>query len=117
MKRDPRPALITDAERSQDDQLRMREIRYIVMMSFRAVCVLAAAILVGTRAPLLWLWIPICVVGMVLVPWLAVLLANDRPPRAKYRLANKFGHGEPEKPEPRRALPSVDPVRVIDPEP
>lgn len=113
MKRDPRPALITDAEHSQDDQLRRREIRYIVMMSFRALCVLAAAILVGTHAPLLWLWIPICVVGMLLVPWLAVLLANDRPPRPKYRLANKLGHEEPEQ-EPPRGLPSIDPIRVID---
>jgi len=33
-----RPVIITDAERSHDDQLRSRQIRYLIMMSIRAVC-------------------------------------------------------------------------------
>ena len=81
-----KPALITDADRSQDDQLHSREVRYILMMAVRVVCLIVAAVLVGVRAPLLWLWIPICLVGMVFVPWLAVLLANDRPPKEQHRL-------------------------------
>jgi Protein of unknown function (DUF3099) len=116
VKRDPRPALITDAERSQDEQLRSREIRYVVMMGFRALCLLAAAILVGTGAPLLWLWIPICLFGMVVVPWLAVILANDRPPKARYRLINKLRRRESGSATPQ-ALPPGESHRVIDHEP
>lgn len=115
MKRDRRPALITDAEHSQDDQLRSREIRYVLMMSFRAVALTAAAFLVAAHAPLLWLWLPICVFGMVVVPWLAVLIANDRPPKPQYRLSNRL-HRHQEVPQPQ-ALPSAEPPKVIDHEP
>jgi Flp pilus assembly protein TadB len=117
VKRERRPVLITNAEPSQHDQLRSREIRYVLMMSFRAVCLVAAAVLVSVHAPLLWLWIPICLVGMIVVPWFAVLLANDRPPKEKHRLANKLHHqpGPAEEPAPL-ALPATDPVRVIDAE-
>ncbi len=87
----------------------------MLMMSFRAVCLLAAAILVGTHAPLLWLWIPICLFGMLVVPWLAVILANDRPPKQQHRLANKFHRDET--PVPPQALPSGQPPKVIDHEP
>ncbi len=84
------PILITDAARSQDDQLTSRQRRYVVMMGVRVACVIVGAILVGVRAPLLWLWLPLVALGMVLIPWLAVLLANDRPPKERHRLANRF---------------------------
>lgn len=120
-----RPVLITDAARSQDDQLRSREVRYIVMMSIRAVCLIVGAILVGVKAPLLWLWLPLCAVGMVLIPWLAVLLANDRPPKEQHRLSGRRrrSHGSNEPPhslpaEPPHSLPAEPPAaRVIDAEP
>jgi hypothetical protein len=121
VKRRSQPVLITDAERSQDDQLRSRQIRYVLMMSIRAVCLVVAAVLVGTKAPLLWLWVPLCVVGMVLIPWLAVILANDRPPKERYRLANRLPGGA--RPEPAPAeLPAQSPTpaaehRTIDAEP
>jgi uncharacterized membrane protein len=82
-----RPILITDAARSQSDQLHSRQVRYVVMMSIRAVCLIAGAILISVKAPLLWLWLPLCGVGMILIPWLAVLLANDRPPKDEHRLS------------------------------
>lgn len=88
MKQQPyRPILITDARPSQDDQLRSRQTRYLVMMSIRTACLIIGAVLVGADAPLLWLWLPACGVGMVLMPWLAVLIANDRPVRDEHRLA------------------------------
>jgi Flp pilus assembly protein TadB len=102
VKRRAQPALITDAERSPDDQLRTRQIRYVVMMSIRAVCLVVAAVLVGTNAPMLWLWVPLCVVGMVLLPWLAVIIANDRPPKERCRLSNRL-HRTDRQPQ---ALPS-----------
>lgn len=111
------PILITDASRSQDDQLRSREVRYIVMMGIRAACVIVGAILVVTKAPLLWLWLPLCGVGMILIPWLAVLLANDRPPKEKHRLANKVRQ-QPRDEAPARSLPAEEgPHRIIDAEP
>lgn len=111
------PILITDAARSQDDQLRSRQTRYIVMMSIRAVCLVVGAVLVGAEAPLLWLWLPLCGVGMVLVPWLAVLLANDRPPKDRHRLAARLGRRGAAEGDASRALPVRQPARVIDAEP
>lgn len=106
-----RPILITGAERSQAEQLRSRQVRYVLMMSIRGVCLLVAAILVGVKAPLLWLWLPLCLLGMVLIPWLAVILANDRPPKEQYR----FRHKPTEADEiPRQALPSTPPPKTID---
>ena len=52
------PILITDAPRSQDDQLRGRQVRYVVMMAIRVLCVIAGAVLVGAEAPMLWLLAP-----------------------------------------------------------
>jgi hypothetical protein len=81
--RRPSPVLITDAEVSRDDQLRRREIRYVIMMTIRALCLIAAAIIISTRPPLFGLWAGLCIAGMVLLPWLAVILANDRPARRR----------------------------------
>lgn len=121
MKRQPyRPILITDARPSQDVELRSRQVRYLVMMSIRVVCLVAAALLVVVRAPLLWLWLPVCVAGMVLMPWLAVLVANDRPAKDEHRLANRF-HRRRSEPAPPRALAAAPvpldhppPGRIID---
>lgn len=78
----PRPGrrrqvpVITGADRSAADQLRSREIRYAVLMGLRLVCLISAV--------LLWrVWWPLAVValaGMLALPWMAVLIANDRPP-------------------------------------
>ena len=75
--------LITNAARSQREQLRSREIRYVTMMGIRVACLIAGAIVLSTRPPLLPLWLALCALGMVLLPWMAVLIANDRPARSK----------------------------------
>jgi hypothetical protein len=77
------PALITDAAKSQDDQFRSRQIRYVTMMGLRAACLILGAILISVRPPLLGLWLILCAAGMVVLPWAAVLIANDRPARSK----------------------------------
>jgi Protein of unknown function (DUF3099) len=112
-----RPVLITNAARSQDEQRRSREIRYVVMMSIRAVCLIVGAILVGVDAPLLWLWLPLCGLGMILLPWLAVIIANDRPPKEQHRLFGRLRHSrQPDAPP--RSLPANEPAaKVIDVEP
>jgi Flp pilus assembly protein TadB len=114
VKRERRPVLITDAERSQDDQLRAREIRYVLMMSIRAISLVTAAVLVSVHAPLLWLWIPICVLGMILIPWFAVILANDRPPKSRYRIAYRLHRERHGREEQSGALPDAEGGRVID---
>ncbi|WP_026931145.1 DUF3099 domain-containing protein [Glycomyces tenuis] len=83
MGRREKAVAITDVELSPDEELRIRTIRYVVMMSIRALLVIVCAVLVMVEAPLLWLWLPLGLVGMAVLPWLAVLLANDRLPKDK----------------------------------
>jgi hypothetical protein len=82
-KQPERPVLITNAARSQGDQLRSREVRYVIMMGLRAVCLILGAVLISVKPPLLPLWLILCAAGMVFLPWAAVLIANDRPPKTK----------------------------------
>jgi len=110
-----RPTLITDAELSPEEQLRRREVRYVLMMGIRIVCLLVAGLLVSLRAPLLWVWVPLCLVGMILVPWLAVLLANDTSPRSSRRPRpdQRARSADPAPVEPKVVGPAP---RVIDPD-
>jgi hypothetical protein len=77
------PVLITDAALSQADELRGRQRRYVTMMVTRAGCLVLGAVLISVQAPLLPLWLGLCVLGMILLPWAAVLIANDRSPKKK----------------------------------
>ena len=104
------PYLITDAAEDPEVELRRREIRYVGMMLFRALCLIGAAI-IGVQKPPLWgLWASLCVVGAVVIPWLAVIIANDRPPKKRQPVPPP-----PQQPGPP-ALPSVPKDRVIDPD-
>lgn len=109
------PVLITDAARSQTDQLRSRQTRYVTMMSMRAACLIIGAVLISVKPPLLPLWLGLCAAGMVFLPWAAVLIANDRPPLKKPSRAT------PRAAAPQRALApeSVEELkhRTIDMEP
>jgi hypothetical protein len=108
-----RPVLITDAQRSQAEQLRSRQNRYVAMMLIRAAVVIIGAVLVGIRAPMLWLWLPLCGLCMILIPWLAVILANDRAPKEQYRLANRRHRQHRDESAPQ-ALPTKAPGRTIE---
>ena len=103
------PILITDAKISQDEELRRRERRYILMMGLRALCLITAAVLVMLKVPLLAIWLPLCLAGMVLLPWLAVILANDRPPKDRHRLKRYR-----ENTAPSNSLPAQGQGKVID---
>lgn len=88
--RDDTPVLITGAAPSQDDQLANRKRRYIVMMGMRIPFLILAAIFVQT-----W-WLALLFIAIsVPLPWVAVLIANDRPARkaefvSRYR--GRAGH-------------------------
>ena len=73
------PVLITAAEPSLADQHAARKKRYAITMGIRAVAITLAAVFYQSA---LWLAIAFAVLGIVL-PWIAVLMANDRPPKAK----------------------------------
>ena len=68
--------VITEAEPSYDEQLRSRRKRYLIMMSMRVPCLILATLLYHTP------WLAILVIAISIpLPWMAVLIANDRPPR------------------------------------
>ena len=69
--------VITAAQPSQAEQLQSRQKRYLIMMGLRILCLVAAAGAYGLGQ--MWA-VPLLIVGMVALPWMAVLIANDRPP-------------------------------------
>ncbi|HEY2298611.1 MAG TPA: DUF3099 domain-containing protein [Jatrophihabitans sp.] len=101
---DDQPALITTAPRGSDDEYDKRRKKYAIMMATRAVCVLLAAIAYEIS---LYVALVFVIAGIVL-PWCAVLIANDRPPK---RRRAELGHiAVPTE----RALPSGTDDRVVD---
>ncbi|SFR03327.1 Protein of unknown function [Lentzea waywayandensis] len=74
--RNENPVLITSAAPSYEDQLAARRRRYALMMSLRIPCILLALLF----AKIWWLAL-ILILLSVPLPWMAVLIANDRPPR------------------------------------
>jgi Flp pilus assembly protein TadB len=101
----PEPVVITTAHESPDEEYDRRRKKYAIMMTLRALCVIGAA---STYRVSLWLAMAF-VVGGVVLPWCAVIIANDRP--AKKRVA--AGHYRPDL-RAERALPSGDDDRTID---
>jgi hypothetical protein len=99
------PLLITSAPQSNDDEYDRRRKKYAIMMSLRALAVLGAALSYNVSLALAMGF----VAAGVVLPWCAVLVANDRP--AKKRQA-KLGHIQA---RPERALPAGgDDDRVVD---
>ena len=98
------PAVITEADWSRFDQHAARKRRYVITMTVRALSIVVAAI-VYTSTHLLWLVLILAALGTVL-PWFAVVMANDAPP--KKRRAPQ-GHVAP----PDRMLESRTP-KIID---
>ena len=82
--RDDTPVLITAAEPSYDDQHAARKRKYLIMMGMRLPFLFAALAFYNTW----WLALGLVVLSIPL-PWIAVLIANDRPPR-KSEKVNRF---------------------------
>ena len=72
------PVLITEAEWSQDEQHAARKRRYALTMGIRVVFLVLAAVFYH----IVWLMLIFAVLGTIL-PWIAVVMANDRPPKKK----------------------------------
>ena len=95
------PVLITEAEPSLAEQHAFRKKRYAITMGIRAVFIVLAA----TFYQVVWLMLIFAFLGTVL-PWIAVLMANDRPPKKRLDV-----HRYDARPD--RVLESR-PTRVID---
>ncbi|SOD99237.1 DUF3099 domain-containing protein [Blastococcus haudaquaticus] len=95
------PLLITEAEPSLAEQHAFRKKRYAITMGIRAVFIVLAA----AFYQVVWLMLIFAFLGTVL-PWIAVLMANDRPPKKRVDV-----HRYDARPD--RVLESR-PTRVID---
>ncbi|GAA1834839.1 DUF3099 domain-containing protein [Pseudonocardia ailaonensis] len=108
-RRDSDPVLITDAQRSYEEELAVRKRRYKIMMGMRIPCMILAAVFY--QIP--WLAVALLVVSIPL-PWIAVLIANDRLP-LKAEKVNRYS-GDKLEIEGPKAETKVDNTdhRVID---
>ncbi|MGY1601508.1 DUF3099 domain-containing protein [Geodermatophilus sp. SYSU D00815] len=102
------PVLITDARPSQFDEYAARKKRYVLTMGVRALSIVAAAV-VYTATQLLWLVLLLAILGTVL-PWIAVVMANDGPPKSKQHV-NRY---RPERTLETPDLKAIEGSRVID---
>src|ERR1700747_1949126 len=76
---DGRPVLITTAAPSYEEEHRARVRKYLTLMAFRVPALILAALAYGAwHNGLVSLLI---VAASIPLPWMAVLIANDRPPR------------------------------------
>ena len=76
---DGRPVLITRAAPAYEEQHRARVRKYLTIMAFRIPALILAAVAYSVWENGL-ISLAIIVVSIPL-PWIAVLIANDRPPR------------------------------------
>jgi uncharacterized membrane protein len=74
--RDDTPVLITGAAPSYAEQARARKRKYMIMMGLRIPCLVLAGVFIH-----IWWLALLFVVLSIPLPWVAVLIANDRPPR------------------------------------
>lgn len=82
--RDDTPVLITEAAPSYEEEYAARKRKYLTMMLLRLPCLVLAGILHETW----WLALGFVLLSVPL-PWIAVLIANDRPAR-KTEAVNRY---------------------------
>src|SRR6185295_14374433 len=76
---DGRPVLITLAAPAYEEQHRARVRKYLTIMAFRIPALILAAVAYGIWANGL---VSLAIIAVSIpLPWIAVLVANDRPPR------------------------------------
>ena len=73
----PAPVAITSVAPSLNDQHDARRRKYLIMMGLRLLCVFLAVATYHLSLLLALFFI----VGGAVLPWCAVLIANDRPPK------------------------------------
>jgi hypothetical protein len=81
---DSDPVLITAAAPSYEQQFAARKRKYVIMMMCRIPCLILAGLTYHTW----WLALGFLAISVPL-PWIAVLIANDSPPR-KTEKVNRY---------------------------
>ncbi|MBB4906233.1 DUF3099 domain-containing protein [Actinophytocola algeriensis] len=79
--RDREPVLITEAAPSHEEEQAARKRKYLTIMLVRISCLAIAGVLHSTW----WLALALALLSIPL-PWIAVLIANDRPPRRRKKV-------------------------------
>jgi hypothetical protein len=112
---DGRPVLITSAAPSYEEEHRARVRKYVTLMAFRVPALILAAVAYGVWHNGL---ISLLIVAVsVPLPWMAVLIANDRPPRRSDE-PRRFDYARRRTPLfPTAARPALEPRRHSDPQP
>lgn len=103
---DGRPVLITAAAPAYEEQHRRRVRKYLTLMAFRVPALILAALAYGQWHNGL---ISLAIIAVSLpLPWIAVLIANDRPPRSAEE-PRRFHDGHRRTPLfPRAARPALE---------
>jgi hypothetical protein len=69
---------ITTASSSRNADIAVRQRRYLLSMSLRTICFVGA--IIASLAGVNWLW-PILIAGALVLPYIAVVMANAAGPR------------------------------------
>ena len=101
---DDDPILITEAQVSFDDEFAVRKRRYSIIMACRIPCLLLAGLSYMAFGNA-WIAVALIVLSVPL-PWIAVLIANDRLPTK----AGKVNRYQPE----RTTLTEVSDAQIIE---
>ncbi|MFC5062888.1 DUF3099 domain-containing protein [Actinomycetospora atypica] len=103
-RRHDEPVLITEAQMSFEEEFAARKRRYSLIMACRIPCLILAGVFgIAFNLPLVAVAF---IVLSVPLPWVAVLIANDRMP-TKARKVNRYRADS-------QALPSVSEARIIE---
>jgi fatty acid desaturase len=70
---DPAAIRITSAAASRNEDIAKRQKKYLLSMSLRTICFVGA--IIASLAGIHWLW-PILIAGALVLPYLAVVMAN-----------------------------------------
>ena len=84
---------ITTAGANRADDIAARQKRYLLSMSLRSACFIGAVL--AALAGLTWLW-PFLIAGALVLPYVAVVLANNSAPRADDFELRQTGPDRPE---------------------
>lgn len=95
--------LITEAPPDPQAEFNYRRKRYAITMGIRVVCLVLAA----AFYQVIWVW-PIFALGAFALPWIAVVLANDKMPKRSSRFQRYSGAGPKELPPARNDDRGID---------
>ena len=84
---------ITTAAESRNADIAVRQRRYLLSMSLRTLCFVGA--IIASLAGIHWLW-PILIVGALVLPYVAVVMANATSHRQDGFALLEQGFGRPE---------------------